>query len=247
MKLWSGLPLWLMAALTLAVLCGCRSNEYYQDQAVQKARSYLLEELEDMPFMDQEYIKFNRPFLLVEQITSGYRTGMAQVCICWMAPGNPEVYMVYGVSGIRMIDWSPQRILRRNFNVSGKEYLSAAGTAADEMLKSMYPLLSTESINHIRFTMPGVWKCSFALNSNPDSKLEGDALKKAEAMPRYVLAWEVTEKGQKYYVCYGGTAKNDQLEGFVKYFSGLYSAPEFQLNITDEKPVIAPYGAVENK
>ena len=53
--------------LFAAGLCGCQSVGYYQDQAVQTARSFLLEESPDIPLMEQEYIKFNRPFLMVDR------------------------------------------------------------------------------------------------------------------------------------------------------------------------------------
>lgn len=247
MKIGSKIPLLLAGCLVLLGLCGCQSNEYYHDQAVQKARSYLLEELEDMPFMDQEYIKFNRPFLLVEQISSGYRTGMVQVCICWMTPGNPDVYMVYGVSGVRMIDWSPQRIIRRNFNNPNKDYVKIAATAADDLLKALYPMLDAAAVNHIRFTMPGVWKCNIPLDSNPGSTLDETELKRAEELPRYVLAWQITQGGQQAWAYYGGTAKNDQLEGFKNYFSGVCSDAEFRSSMTSADPVIAPFGAREQK
>ena len=66
MKKWNLLLLILIALSTVLSLSGCRSDGYYQDQAVVSARKYLLAENPAIPLMEQEYIKFNRPFMLVE-------------------------------------------------------------------------------------------------------------------------------------------------------------------------------------
>lgn len=237
----------LTAVLTAAtVLCGCRNDGYYQDQAVQSAREYLLENNPQMPLMEQEYIKFNRPFILAEQLSGSYRSGVAQICICWMTPNNPEVYMVYGASGVRMIDWEPQRIIRKQFKRPDEQYLKTAKTAADALIQSQFSLLDVESVNHIRYSLPGVWKCKFALNSNPGSTLTGKALADAKKLPRYVLAWQIRQNGKTAYVVYGGTARNDRLEGFKAYFSGIYSEADFKANLTDPQALIEPFGGALN-
>ncbi|MBR4956224.1 MAG: hypothetical protein IKZ31_00580, partial [Lentisphaeria bacterium] len=96
--------------LTAIITNGCASTGYYQDQAVQSARAFLLEEMPEIPLMEQEYIKFNRPFLMVSHLSGNQSTGTFQICVCWMTPDNPDVYMVYGTSGKNMIDWVPQKV-----------------------------------------------------------------------------------------------------------------------------------------
>lgn len=237
--------LMLFAALAASLLfCGCRSDQYYQDQAVQRAREYLLENNPQMPLMEQEYVKFNRPFILAEQLSGSYRSGVAQICICWMTPGNPELYMVYGASGVRMIDWQPQRIIRKQFKHPEENYIKTASMASNALIQSYFDLLDAHSVNHIRYTLPGVWKCKFDLNSNPGSQLSDQALAAAEKLPRYVLAWKVYENDQTYYVVYGGTARNDRLEGFKGYFNGIYTEAEFKAGLTDPQPLIEPFGGI---
>lgn len=244
MKKWSLiLPVLLGAVLSVMILSGCRNDGYYQEQAVISAREFLLEETPTMPLMEQEYIKFNRPFMLVSHINgSNYTTGQMQICICWMTPGNPDVYMVYGTSGLRMIDWNPIRIIRKNFKHPQHIFLKLTGKASYELLQMQFGLLSVASANHIRFTLPGVWKCKFALNSNPESKLSAAELAKAEKRPRYVLAWKIIENGQTFYSVYGGTADNDTLKNFKYYFSGIYSEANFFAGVLDNKPLIEPSG-----
>lgn len=241
-------PMLLAAALLMTAITGCRSDGYYQDQAVTSAREFLLEETPGMPLMEQEYIKFNRPFMLVSHINgSNYTTGQMQICICWMTPGNPEVYMVYGTSGLRMMDWSPIRIIRKNFKHPQHTFLKLAGKASYDLLQMQFGLLSVASANHIRFTLPGVWKCKFALNSNPESKLTAAELAKVEKIPRYALAWKITENGQTFYSVYGGIAENDTLKNFKYYFSGIYSEENFFAGVLDAKPLIEPFGGTAVK
>ena len=244
MKKWYSVPALLAGAILAALnLSGCRNDGYYQERAVRNAREFLLEEMPAMPLMEQEYIKFNRPFMLVSYINgNNYMTGQLQICICWMTPGNPDVYMVYGTSGLRMYDWSPIRVIRKNFKHPQHIFLKLAGRASYDLLQMQFGLLSIASANHIRFTLPGVWKCKFALNSNPDSKLSPAELAKAEKLPRYVLAWKITENGQTFYSVYGGTATDDSLKNFRYYFSGIYSEENFFAGVVDPKPLIEPFG-----
>ena len=232
--------------LSIAVLSGCASVGYYQDQAVQSAREFLLEELPSIPLMEQEYIKFNRPFMLASEISGSYTNGVAQICICWMTPDNPEVYMVYGAGSMRMSDWSPIRVIRKNFKNPRQNYLTIAARAADELIQQQFGLLSAASVNHIRFTLPGVWKCNIALDSNPDVTIEPEALEKANQLPRYALAWKLQENGEVLYSVWGGTAANDKLEGFKYYFSGIYSEENFKAALTDASPVVESFGGIAN-
>ena len=235
----------VMAAslVMMFALCGCYSDGYYQDKAVECAREHLLEELPQMPLMDQEYIKFNRPVILAEQISSNYSTGIAQICICWFVPGNPECYMVYGASSVRMMDWKPQRILRKTFKRNPeKAYLDIAKVAANDLVQNQFSLLAPASVNHIRYTLPGVWKCKFPLDLNPGTQIDAQTLARAEKLPRYVLAWQIQENDKVLYAVYGGTARNDRLEDFKMYFRGLYDQADFEANLLDKKPLKAPFG-----
>lgn len=150
--------------------------------------------------------------------------------------------MVYGTSGLRMMDWKPLRVIRKNFKKPQHIFLKLAARASYELLQKQFGLLSVASANHIRFTMPGVWKCKFALNSNPESSLSAAELAKAEKLPRYVLAWKITENGETFYSVYGGTADDDTLKNFKYYFSGIYSEENFLNGVLDAQALVEPFG-----
>ena len=232
-----------LAALTAVLpFSGCATRGYYQDRAVEKARACLLKKCPDMPFYDQEYIKFNRPVLLTAPITRNYATGLSQFCVTWLVPDNPECYMVFGASDTRMLSWDPVRVIRKNFDRPKRPYLLAADTVRDYLLQNLFSLLSPESLNHVRYTLPGLWRCSFPLDFNPEIPWTQDELEKVADRPRYVLGWKVVENGRDYYVFGGGLAADETLTGFQLYFSGMLAEEEFRKNLTDPAPVIAPFG-----
>ncbi len=232
----------LLAAPAALLLSGCASQGYYQEQAVVRARDFLFKECPEIPLYEQEYIKFNRPFFLVAPITKGYETGMSQICITWMVPDNPDLYMVYGASGARMIQWEPIRVIRKNFNQPDKNYFTAVDQVRNDLLQNQFGLLSTDSINHIRYSLPGVWRTTFPLDLNPDLSYPPDKLAKAEMLPRFVIAWKVMENGAEHYILGGGTAIDDKMTGFKRYFSGIFTAEDFRAGLVDAAPVIAPFG-----
>lgn len=233
----------VLAAVFAAVLgAGCASRGYYQDRAVEKARTFLLKNCPDMPFFDQEYVKFNRPVLLTAPITKGYATGINQICVTWLVPDNPESYMVFGTGDSRMTSWDPVRVLRKNFDRPQRFYLLAAENVRDYLIQNQFSLLSPESLNHVRFTLPGLWYCSFPLDYNPEIPWTQEDLEKVAERPRYVLGWKITENGRDYYVFGGGLAADETLAGFQLYFSGMIPAEEFRQNLTDPEPVVAPFG-----
>ena len=145
-----------------------------------------------------------------------------------------------------MNDWSPIRVIRKHFTNPLQKYLTEAAKASLALIQQQFGHLSANSTNHIRFTLPGVWKCNIPLNNNPNSALTAEELSKAEKLPRYVMAWKVVEEGKVLYCFYGGTAKDDTLKDFKYYFSGVYTEANFRSQLADPQPVIKPFGGAVN-
>ena len=102
--------------LLLIFLCGC-STVYYQDRAVTKARAFLLKSDElELTRAQIEYVKFNKPVILMSELLQASPFGYYQFCITWKIPGIDEAAMVFGFSDQRMIDWSPNRLIMRDFS-----------------------------------------------------------------------------------------------------------------------------------
>ena len=78
-NLFAAFPGVLLAGLAgLVVLCaGCRSEAYYQDRAVQRAREYLLDNAPELTTEQLYFVKYNRPLLLTGEILPAAGPGTA--------------------------------------------------------------------------------------------------------------------------------------------------------------------------
>ena len=124
MNLFKGGFCLLAGTLMLAVSCGCRSDIYYQNRAVERARKFLLKEAADLDWKQREFVRYTDPVILhshavgtqgigrVNQLKSEQR----QICVTWQIPGKKGVYMVFGVSGSRMAFWYPERLIRKDYD-----------------------------------------------------------------------------------------------------------------------------------
>ena len=76
-------------------LVSCKSDDYYREQAVISARKYVLKNAKDLDVLQQEYIRFNKPVIMAENILGDYAKAKksilsgetSQVCIAWVVPG----------------------------------------------------------------------------------------------------------------------------------------------------------------
>ena len=120
----NGKSLYLLAATVIAMLfCGCRSDIYYQNRAIERARVFLLKEAKDLTWQQREFIRYSDPVLMHSHIigsrglgtTTSLSSEQRQICVTWQIPGKKELYMVFGVSGARMANWYPERLLRKYY------------------------------------------------------------------------------------------------------------------------------------
>ena len=88
-----------VSILFAAVLCGCHSDQYYHNEAVERARKYLLENSSDLSSEQIYFVRFNAPVLLHAPVLSGGTASANrlsaekhQVCVTWMIPGKKELY-----------------------------------------------------------------------------------------------------------------------------------------------------------
>ena len=201
----------ITCVLTLfAVLVGgCRSDLYYQNRAVERARSFLIGEAKELSAEEKYFITFNDPVFLAVPIIGSrefadYRSVNApvlsdqinQICVSWKLPERDELYMVYGVSNGRMDFWHPERLIRKKFHrsdISGLE--QATVTARKYARDNMFGLMDTAEQNFIRFHFPAVYATDFELNFNPTGKEDAEKIEKAKKLAeksiQYSLVWAI--------------------------------------------------------
>jgi hypothetical protein len=211
----SALPVFAL----LVLLCGCRSGRYYQAQAAEAAREFLLANAPELTVGQVYFVKYNDPVLLVSPVLGASGGGFnaeeetmtseqQQICVTWNIPGSRYLYMVFGVSDSRMYSWSPIRLIRKDFGQRPMPEDAAIAQCRTYAVNSLYHSLSSHDLNSIRFTFPTIIRTDFELNFNPDGSLSDEDIGKAKdgaaKLVQYTLAWPNEKGGSTVFCGIGG-------------------------------------------
>ena len=166
--------IYLLFAALAALIAGCRTPEYYQDQAVQQARAYLLKNSPQLTFEESSYIRFNKPSIVHSNIigstgsldSSRITSDINQIQIIWNIPGNENFYAVWGVCSSTMRDFSPERIFVRKFHPQDTHRINAVKKARTYIIGNLFSMLSVEDYNELRFREPEIYYSKFELEKD---------------------------------------------------------------------------------
>lgn len=197
----------VMFALLLTVVCaGCHSDLYYQNRAVERARKYLLANCDDLSVDQMYFIRYNAPLLLHAPALGNIRrkidrekleTGLNQVCVTWMIPGKNDLYMVFGVSGARMDDWYPNRLLIRDYSKKTPVLAEPVLAARKYAMNNFFQNMNNVDINTVRFSFPYLIRTKFDLNFDPHGSMSdgevAELRKKSAGMVQYSLVWKISD------------------------------------------------------
>ena len=196
-------------------LVSCKSDDYYREQAVISARKYVLKNAKDLDVIQQEYIRYNKPVIMAENILGDYGKAKksilcgetSQVCIAWVVPGEKDALVVFGTSDNRLFNWSPYRLIRKTYQTKEYNRLKAFESAANYAMNNML-YLSTEQRNRVRFDVPQAVKTKFPLDFDPMGTLKPETVTRLKAFPLQTsFVWESLAKGRKIVVCGVGSAE----------------------------------------
>ena len=193
----------VFALVVAGFVAGCRSDIHYQSQAIDRARKYVMDNRGDLTSEEINFIRFNAPVLLHAPVlgsAGGHNvkehlsTELRQICVTWLIPGRDDLYMVFGVSGPRMDDWQPKRILIRDYDSHTPVLFAPAGAARSYAQNNgFYADMSSEDINTVRFTFPYLMRTAFELNFDPQGELDEVDVEKlrsgAAEKIQYSLVW----------------------------------------------------------
>lgn len=237
MKLLTRTLLPVAAVLWLGLFAGgCRSTAHHQEKAVARARKFLIENAPEFSAMEVAFVRYNKPTLLVENVLgagqAGWsaRSGRSQICVTWLMPERDEAYLVFGVSDIRMVDWYPNRLIRKKFTPPDRIRLALFETARRFIMDNYHRALSSHELNRIRFARPEVVRTRFHLTHEYDQELPPELL---ASLTQYSLVWPGEGGDQTVVVC--GLA-NDDLSGFRILFGGPIDPEELAQNTTGQAP-----------
>ena len=244
----------LVALLAAGIFCGCQSDRYYQQRAVQRAREFLLKEARELTPAEAARVRFEDPVLLtVEMLTFGQSsldTGRQPIYITWRMPERNLEYLVFGVSTVRMNDWYPNRLIRKTFKHPESLVPVAAQAARKYAVDNLQAQLSAEELNRVRFQHPWVLLTDFELNLDPHGDLDLEALEVAilnmEESTQYSLVWKGKDENTPQVVFCG--LSQPSLAGWKINFAGVLSADEVRAHTRlvahtpadGEKPFVIP-------
>ena len=230
------------AVMTLLFFTGCVTD--YRAEAAEDAREYLLENLEGLTVLQQNYIRYNDPIILNQELWKSTvpdaipdahivtrherntyadpRRDMMMQCFGWRVPGMDKDVLVVGTAQRDFRFWEVNRIVLRS-----REKRDLAGSKirkkAMMFAVSALPELKGQIYHKVRFATPDVHKTIFLLDqpkkpATQDSWL--DFLKVAAAKePLQISAvWIDPETNQRIVVT--GLSKDEKLGNWrpVKVF-----------------------------
>jgi len=248
------------ALLFLFLAAGCRSDVYYQDRAVERAREYLQEHAKELTTEQLYFVKFNRPVLLTGSVLPpgpepGERlTDLQQICVTWRIPGRDLDYLVYGVSSGSMRNWYPNRLIRKRFEKFILPIQDAMKLARAYSQNYLYDTLSVAEFNRIRFGFPFVIETKFPLVADPSGALDAEQVRavkeRLSKLSQLSLAWPLDNPAE--YVVFCGTGQGD-LTGWTINFAGKMKKSELDaatvkvLKTPDnaQTPIVLP-GNIQN-
>ena len=163
----------IMAAM--AVLTACRTD--YSKNAVERARTYALNNLKGLSDNQQNFIRFTQPEIYENIIYPRYvipldagNSGHIEVddvrrfpvapehdlmhsCVVWSPPDLGAKVVVVGEGERSMMFWEPYRVIVKRYD-PGDTGLKSATSAASAFVRNNMPYLTTSELNRVRFDNP---------------------------------------------------------------------------------------------
>ena len=179
----------LLPPVVLA-LCGCHTDLYYQEQAVESARKFIYKHARELSAKQFAYVRLTPPVLLTGPVLSRnaenkVKNSLAggekmQICVTWYMPELETDYLVFGISEPGMAYWRPLKLIRRKIGKIDSSAQSAMNKARTYAINALYQQLTAAELNVVRFTIPELVQTSFELEKADE---EPEQEKKFEAPP----------------------------------------------------------------
>lgn len=143
----------------MVIISGCQSRLWYEDRAVTRARSYVMENCRYLAQEETEYVRFHKPVIMSQDIIGftsskmGVPSPTSQICIAWLIPGRDKALIVFGWGSGNFYDWQPNRVFWKRYDKPQKALIKARDASALYALNNML-FLNQSQINRVRFTPP---------------------------------------------------------------------------------------------
>ena len=105
---------YFLLVITLFILTGCASNEYYRDQAADSAREFIFEKFPHISPENKTYICCTYPDILYSPILSS--SGIGQFCFAWTLKEPDITLLVYGAGKNNLENWYPVKLIFKKYS-----------------------------------------------------------------------------------------------------------------------------------
>ena len=194
-------PAIILSVLAAMLFTSCGID--FQTKAVEKARSYALDNLRQLNETQRDFIRYTDPVIMDKVI---YRirgsNDMMHTCMVWRVPGVDGAVVVAGHGERSLLEWDPDRIVIEDLLEPDKDLVEGTSRAVTFVMARMLHLSDTER-NHVRFSPPEVYATKFDIEPE-ETKENEKALTRWEA---YLKAKE--EKNQPVQYSFVWHADND--------------------------------------
>ncbi len=213
----------LLPPVVLA-LCGCHSDSYYQEQAVESARKFIYKHARELSAEQFAYVRLTPPVLLTGPVLSknsenAVEDSLAggekmQICVTWHVPDLATDYLVFGISEPRMAYWRPLKLIRRQIGKLDGNAQKAMNKARKYAMDALYQQLTAADLNTVRFTQPELVQTSFALDTTGGNGISTPRPWTKNSVPaadgkeflQLSLLWKISKDR---YVVFCGTGRKD--------------------------------------
>ena len=158
-----------------AVLTGCRTD--YTKNAVERARTYALNNLKGLTDNQRNFIRYTQPEIYENIIYPRYvipleagNSGHIEIddvrrfpvspqhdlmhsCVVWNPPDLGARVVVAGEGERSMMFWEPYRVIVKHYD-PGDTGLKSATSVASAFVRNNMPYLTTAELNRVRFDKP---------------------------------------------------------------------------------------------
>ena len=158
----------------LAVLAGCRTD--YTKSAVERARTYALNNLKGLSDNQRNFIRYTQPEIYENIVYPRYvipldagadhieiddvkhfpvapQHDLMHSCVVWSPPDLGAKVVVAGEGERSMLFWEPYRVIVKRYDPGDAALKSATGVASVFVRNNMQ-YLSTAELNRVRFDKP---------------------------------------------------------------------------------------------
>lgn len=164
----------IILAMTVAVTVGCRTD--YTKSAVERARTYALNNLKGLSDNQRNFIRYTQPEIYENIIYPRYvapldagashieiddvrhfpvapQHDLMHSCVVWSPPDLGAKVVVAGESERSMLFWEPYRVIVKRYD-PGDTGLKSATANASTFVRNNMQYLSTAELNRVRFDTP---------------------------------------------------------------------------------------------